>query len=136
MKQAKWRLYEVVIEWGPHSSTSELSARSSSHARYQAWQSFSDAWPCTFRQFMPLVKVRRIAASDCDGYDYVRRAYGVDPRIGQQIELVNEGDWSGKRGEIVHPGSRSTASIHVAFPGISHALSVHPNNYRVAGASQ
>ena len=133
-----WRLFEVSIKWGPHEATSVLSARSTGHARYQAYLSFSDAWPCSFRQFLPLVSLRRIQSVSDDGYGYVRRAYGVDPQIGQQIELRNEGDWSGKRGVIVHPGKSTTASVHVAFPEIGHSLRVHPNNYRpvAAGAGQ
>lgn len=131
---AVWRLYEVTIKRGPHEATSVLSGRSPGHARYEAYLSFSDAWPCSFRQFLSLVSVRRIQSAIDDGYGYVRRAYGVDPQIGQQIELRNEGAWNGKRGVIVHPGKSTTASIHVAFPDIGHSLLVHPNNYRPVAA--
>lgn len=126
-----WNLYEVTITWGPHTATSVLSASSRSRAIYQAFLDFSDAWPCSFRQFLDLVKARRVQTCADDGYGYVRRAYGVDPTIGATVELVNENDWTGKRGVIVHPGRSSTAHVHVAFPDINHPLSVHPNNVRI-----
>jgi len=131
-----WKLYEVTISWGPHTATEVRSAPTRGKAIYQAYLSFSDAWDCTFRQFLKLVRVRRVPSVADDGYGYVRRAYGFDPKIGATVELINEGDWTGKRGEIVHPGKSTTAHVHVAFPGIGHALICHPHNVRFVQEGQ
>ena len=126
-----WKLYEVTVAYDGYSATSTYSAASRSRAVYQAFLDYSDAWTITFRWFLGVARVRRVQIAADDGYSYVRRAYGVDPKIGATVELVNEGTWSGRRGEIVHPGSRSTAYVHVAFPGIKHALSCHPSSVRI-----
>lgn len=128
-----WKLYEVTVAIDGYSSTETHSARSRSAAIYQAYLGYSDAWGTTFRRFLDIARVRRVQTCADDGYGYVRRAYGVDPKIGDTVELLNEGDWSGRRGQIVHPGSRSTAHVHVAFEGIDYALRCHPNNIRILG---
>lgn len=131
MKGVAWKLYEVTVSWGPHTAVSMVSAASRSKAIYQSYLEFSDAWPCSFREFLGLVKARQTSGCHDDGYGYVRRAYGVDPRIGATVELVNEHDWTGKQGEVVHPGKSTTAYVHVAFPGVKHSLAVHPLNVRL-----
>lgn len=127
----KWNLYEVTVAAGDYVATSTLSAATRSRAVYQAFLDYSDVWTISFRDFLPLVRARRISACADDGYGYVRRAYGVNPRIGAVVEMVNEGDWSGRRGQIVHPGKSTTAYVHVAFAGIRHALACHPNSIRI-----
>lgn len=129
----RWHLYEVTVAYEGYSATATYSARSRSAAIYQAFLNYSDAWTITFRWFLDVARARRVETCADDGYGYVRRAYGVDPKIGDIIELLNEGDWSGRRGQIVHPGSRSTAHVHVAFEGIDYALRCHPNNIRIFG---
>ncbi|VTO10627.1 MULTISPECIES: hypothetical protein [Brevundimonas] len=126
-----WSLYEVTVTVGDYAATSTLSAASRSGAVYQAFLSYSDVWTISFRDFLTMVRARRVTSCADDGYGYVRRAYGVDPRIGAEVELVDEGDWTAKRGRIVHPGKSSTAYVHVAFAGIRHALSCHPNSVRM-----
>lgn len=128
-----WNLYEVTVSAGDYTATSTYSAATRSRAVYQAFLSCSDVWTISFRDFLSLVRARRVSTCADDGYGYIRRAYGVDPRIGAEVELVNEGDWTGRRGRIVHPGKSSTAHVHVAFAGVNHALICHPNSIRIIG---
>lgn len=130
----RWNLYEVTVTVGDYAATSTLSAATRSRAVYQAFLGYSDVWTISFRDFLSMVRARRITSCTDDGYGYVRRAYGVNPRIGAEVELVNEGDWTGKRGRIVHPGKASTAYVHVAFADIDHALICHPNSVRIIEA--
>jgi len=123
-----WNLYEVTVTAGDYVATSTLSAATRSRAVYQAFLDYSDVWTISFRDFLSMVRVRRVSSCAYDGYAYVRCAYGVDPRIGAEVELINEGDWTGKRGQVVHPGKSSTAYVYVAFAGIAHAVPCHPRS--------
>lgn len=125
MTEARYRLYEVTVDGFPGVSYSALSR---SKALYQCYLDFSEPWPCTFREFLAKAACRRVATTPSDdGYGYVRRNYGVDPKIGQRCRLKNEGPSSGLEGEIVYPG-RSTAHVHVVIDGRDFPVSVHPMN--------
>lgn len=128
-----WSLFEVTVTDGGYTSTSTYSAPTRARAVYQAFLSYSDVWTISFRAFLSMVRARRVSTCANDGYGYVRRAYGLDPQIGAEIELINEGDWFGRRGRIVHPGKSSTAYVHVAVAGINYALTCHPNSIRMIG---
>jgi hypothetical protein len=52
-------------------------------------------------------------------YDYIRRTYGVDPKVGQRITM------SGKPGVIVRPQG-DPQYLAVRFDGQKHASPVHP----------
>ncbi len=130
-----WNLYEVTVTAGDYVATSTLSAATRSRAVYQAFLDYSDVWTISFRDFLSMVRARRVSTCAYDGYAYVRRAYGVDPRIGAEVELFDEGDWTGKRGQIVHPGKSTTAYVHVVFHGIAHAMPCHPRSIRMIEAS-
>ncbi len=52
-------------------------------------------------------------------YDYIRRSYGVDPRVGQRITM------DGKPGVIVRPQG-DPQYLRVRFDGQKHASNVHP----------
>ncbi|MET4683722.1 hypothetical protein [Brevundimonas faecalis] len=133
---APWNLYEITVSDGGYSATSTLSAPTRAKAVYQTFQDYSEVWTISFRDFLRFVRARRVQSCANDGYDYVRRAYGVDPRIGAEVELVNEGDWTGKRGRVVHPGKLTTSHVHVVFAGIKHALIFHPSSIRLIPAGE
>lgn len=120
-----WRTFEIRVEgFDPF----VLTAPTRSKARYEAWQRFSEPYPdVTFGQFARKCRVVACAAPPNDGYDYVRRTYGVSPRLGQRARLINEGSSSGMEGQIVYPG-RSTASVHMVMDGRSFTTRVHPLN--------
>lgn len=52
-------------------------------------------------------------------YDYIRRTYGVDPKVGQAITM------DGKLGTIIRPQG-DPAYLRVRFEGQKHAVNVHP----------
>jgi hypothetical protein len=54
-------------------------------------------------------------------YDYIRRVYGVDPKIGQCITHY------GKMGVICRPGSNEHY-LNVRFDGQNHTSRVHPTD--------
>lgn len=87
----------------------------------------------TFGDFLRMATVRLAPAPAEDGYDYVRRNYGVDPRIGGRVRLVDEGSFSGRAGQIVYPG-RSTAYVHVVLDGQAFSSIVHPSNVELLTA--
>ena len=123
-----WRTYAVTVDGFEQPMT--VSARSAGAARYDAWLSVSESWcDLSFRDFLGMVKVRSCPtpSREYDGYGYVRRAYSVDPTIGQRVRLKNEGPSSGLEGVVVYPGP-STAHVHVVIDGRDHAVSVHPLN--------
>lgn len=74
-----WNLYEVTVTAGDYVATSTLSAATRSRAVYQAFLDYSDVWTVSFRDFLSMVRVRRVSSCAYDGYAYVRCAYGVEP---------------------------------------------------------
>lgn len=118
----RMRTYSVTVEGFPPVT---YSATSPAKARTAAWQNFNSAFDCKFKDFLRISKVRRCDVPMDDGYAYVRRNYGVDPKIGARVRLVNEGPASGQEGEVVYPG-QSTAHVHVLLDGREHVSIVHP----------
>lgn len=119
------RTYEVIIDGFPPVTFSALSP---AQARMEAWQCFTHAYECTFKDFLKISRVHRCSVPTDDGYSYVRRQYGVDPQIGARVRLINEGPSTGLEGEIVLPGASSSAHVHVVIDGRKHAVCVHPLN--------
>ncbi len=111
-----------------------VSARSRGQAIYQRLQAFRDAYQdCTWIEFKAMVTCRMAALPPAnDGYDYVRRNYGVNPRIGQRARLINEGADNGKEGVVAYPG-RSTAHVHIIFDDLEFALHAHPHSVKLLG---
>ena len=120
------KLYDVTI---PGYGTSALYGKSAGNAKANAWRCDSFGH-MNFMDFLKLgvsAKLRKEPPKP-DGYDYIRRAYGVDVRIGQKVSLRNESaSWNGKIGEVMYPG-RSTASVHVMMDGYDRPIIVHPSN--------
>lgn len=52
-------------------------------------------------------------------YDYIRRTYGVDPKVGQRITM------GGRPGVIVRPRG-DPQYLRVRFDGQTHVSNVHP----------
>lgn len=125
----RYRLFEVEVAGFPPATYSALSR---SKALYQCYLRFSEPWPCSFREFLAKTKCRATTMPADDGYGYVRRTYGVDPRIGQRCRLKNEGPSTGLEGEVVYPG-KSTAHVHVVIDGRDFAVNVHPMNIELLG---
>lgn len=120
------RLYSVELR-GLGACT-PVNARSPSAAKAEVWRSdvFCDM---TFVAFLTHYrpKVRLAAVPAPDGYDYVRRAYGLDVTVGQRV-LVNDGPGlKDAPGTVLYPG-RSTAHVIVALDGWKHPACVHPNS--------
>lgn len=127
-----WRTFEIsVAGFDPFT----LSAASRSKARYDAWQRFREPYPdVTFGEFVSRCRVRGCTVPQPDGYDYVRRNYGVDVRPGQRVRLKNEGPtFNGREGLVIYPG-RSTAMIHLVLDGASNSTIVHPLDVEPAHA--
>lgn len=121
------RLYEAELHLYGQVYSRPVSARSRAEARYRAFLDADLDMP--FRDYQRACRVRlyRGELAD-DGYGYVRRAYGVDPRIGQRITLTGEGkDWEGREGEIVYPYA-SRHYVHVIFDTLRHPVVVHPQS--------
>lgn len=118
----RMRTYSVTVEGFP---SVVYSARSPAKARSKAWQHYSSAFDCSFKNFLRISRVRSCGVPADDGYAYVRRTYGVDPKVGDRVRLVNEGQASGQEGEVVYPG-QSTAHVHVLLDGREHVSIVHP----------
>lgn len=109
-----------------HFPPSTYSAATRSKARYQAWLSFSDTHECTFRDFQRITEVWSCPVPAIDGYDYIRRAYGVDVTVGQRVQIRNEGPgYNGLEGEVIYPGP-STQYVQVCLDGRDYPVNVHP----------
>lgn len=121
------RTYEVTVTMGSGLHASVYSAKSAAAARAEAWRNFTSAFDCTFKDFLRISRVRGCDVPKDDGYGYVRRNYGVDPKVGQRVRLRHEGPSTGLEGEVLYPG-RSTAHVHVLLDGRDHRCIVHPDN--------
>jgi hypothetical protein len=122
-----WRCFEITV--AGHEPF-VMAGMTHGKVRAAAFDSYRECrYGAKFSDFMRLCKVRVCETPANDGYDYVRRNYGVDPKVGQRVELVNEGRTDSERvaGVVVYPGL-STASVHVVVDGRDFAVRVHPTN--------
>ena len=124
---AGWPLWNVTVAgYG----TEIITAPTRGKALSKAWcNDVFDRYP--FGDFLRICRVtkrREPVPREDDGYDYIRRAYGVDPTIGQRLRLRNEGpEWADREGTVLYPG-RSTAHVHVVMDGEGYRIIVHPDN--------
>lgn len=127
--EGPYRLYAVTLRTGPHPYDKILSARSRSQARYLAYLDIADLWSdLPFKKFLYLVDGVRLAliqvpAPLSDGYEYVRRHYGLNIRIGQRVRLKK----SGQQGVVTYPGSASSQYVYVGIDGYAAPVPVHPH---------
>lgn len=120
-----WKTFK--IELAGHEAY-VATAASRAKARVQAFHSYREQYQCEkFGSFMRRIRITICETPQNDGYDYVRRNYGVDPKVGQRVTLINEGGSSGQSGFVIYPGL-STASVHVVIDGRDFAVRVHPMN--------
>lgn len=124
------RTYRVEIAMHAGLAAHVYSAKSPSAARAAAWRDFTSAYNCTFKDFLRISRVKGCAVPKDDGYDYVRRNYDVNPKIGGRVRLANEGPSTGLEGEVVYPGI-STAHVHVRIDGRDHTSIVHPFSIQI-----
>lgn len=128
MSARAWRHFEIKVDG--FDDPAIFVAPTRAKARYAAFLRFSDPWPCTFAEFQRISRVRLCGAPPVDGYDYVRRNYGVDVRHGDRVTLTGEGrDLEGKAATVVYPGP-STAHVHLVIDGKNYVSTVHPMNVR------
>jgi hypothetical protein len=120
----RWRCYEVTVEGFP---SFVLPAPSRSKAMAESWRRYNDGPDISFRDFLKVARARLVPTPRDDGYEYVRRVYGVNPRIGQRVRLQHEGPSSGLEGVVVYPGP-STAYVKVVLDGRDFPVNVHPDN--------
>lgn len=120
------RLYAIEVD---RYGCGYVNARSRSGAVYSAF--LSDAFSSySFKEFLQHLKPKARLAAQApadDGYGYVRRAYGVDPKIGQRVRLRHEGRSSGREGVVLYPGA-STAHVLTLLDGDKEPVIVHPMN--------
>lgn len=129
MAKPRFRLFLIEVEgFEAHVTTAPTAGK----ARWDAFSRLREAYQdVTFREFLAKSRVTPHHVPADDGYDYVRRNYGVDVRVGQRVRLVNEGSSSGLEGEVLYPGP-STAHVRVALDGRDHASLVHPLSVEAA----
>lgn len=60
-------------------------------------------------------------------YDYVKRAYGVDPKVGQRVRM-NEGCEPRKEGVIAPESPSHGHYVQVRFDGQNFASNCHPTS--------
>lgn len=116
--------YAVKVEGFDEKTYSALSA---AQARAECWRDYTSAFDISFKDFLKISRVRKSSVPPRDGYDYVRRAYGIDPKIRQRVRLVDEGSYTGREGEVAFPGE-TTAHVHVLLDGEKNVSHVHPNS--------
>lgn len=119
------KTYEVTIDGFP---PVVFSATSPGKARADAWRSYTNAYECSFRDFLKISRIARCDVPADDGYGYVRRAYSVDPKVGQRVRLRNEGPNNGLEGVVGYPGT-ATAHVHILLDGYQRPVRVHPDNF-------
>lgn len=127
----RWRTFDVKVD----EFDCIVCARSRGRAISSLWQRYADVRPGeTFRQFRAraMVRPRREPIPD-DGYDYVRRNYGLKVTLGQRVRLVNEGPSSGLEGVVLYPGL-STAHVHVGLDTEDRIARVHPMSIEAVDA--
>lgn len=102
-------------------------------------RALADSWRCdafghiSFKDFLRMARAHvRPAPPADDGYEYVRRVYGVNPTIGQRCYLVDHEGKRGHSGVVLYPG-KSTAHIHVLIDGAA-ATWVHPEGIELIAA--
>ena len=119
--------YAVKVEGFDEKTYSAMSA---SKARAECWRDYTSAFDISFKEFLKISRVYKCGLPPTDGYDYIRRAYGVDPKVGQRVRLKDEGSYTGREGEVAYPGE-TTAHVHVLLDGEKHVSHVHPNSIEV-----
>jgi len=121
------RLFEVTVRSGSECYSRPVSARSAAAAKYRAYLDADLDVPFGEYQRRCSVRLHRGELAD-DGYDYVRRYYGKDVRIGMRIKVVDEGPGATDReGEVAYPHTHRHY-VHVALDGSMDTVMVHPGS--------
>jgi hypothetical protein len=126
-RPTSWGVFDVQVgAWPP----SIYTGRTAATARWAAFENYRSVYcETSFREFLHLgVRVTRRAAPPVpDGYDYIRRAYGIEVAIGNRVRLRDEGTLSGCTGRVIYPGP-NTAYVHVLLDGENRVSRVHPSS--------
>lgn len=125
-----WPIFDVTVAgWEP--KPYQAPSRGQALVRCMSdYSGYDDR--ITFKRFMGMarVRLRREPLAD-DGYGYIRRAYGVNPKVGQRCWLKNEGQANGLEGFVAYPNKNSTAHVRVILddPFVGERETwVHPMN--------
>lgn len=110
MTARTWRTYAVSLFNRPAVT---IAARSRSAARWEAISRAREVWDFDVRDALRSARVTPCGAPEVDGYDYVRRAYGVPVRLGAQVRDLTPGGRADV-GAVVYPNKTSTAYIYAA----------------------
>lgn len=113
MTLAPWPIFDVTVDGFPSFPITARSRGKALAAALSSYQNYDDRMG--MRGFMSIARVRRRREPlQVDGYDYVRRAYGLKLQIGQQGTLCREGPgFNGRRVTVLYPNRQSTAHVHV-----------------------
>lgn len=135
MSAAKaWPIFRVqVYGYELHAEHFTAATKSAANwAAFSAWREFRQGW--SFHDWLVEASISRLTPSEVerllrlgDGYQYVRSAYGVSPKIGGVYALRNEGPNSGREVVVDWPGLH-TSMIRCHYLGERRPMIVHPLN--------
>ncbi len=119
-----WPFWEVeVAGFPPH--TKQAPSRGAAFA--DAFRSYSECRNVSFREFLEIAKVRPGRAPADDGYDYIRKAYGIDPKVGQRLTLRGDAANPDRLGTVLHPNRGTTNYVHLVMDGDRFGVVAHPS---------
>lgn len=126
-----WPFWRIEVQGYP---PYVIQARSRGAAFSDAFRSYSECREVTFRDFLRIARVRPAAAPADDGYGYVRRAYGIDLKVGQRLTLRGDHVNPDKLGTVLHPNRGTTNYIHLVIDGHKFGVVAHPMEVILASA--
>ena len=122
------QLYEVTV---PGYGSAHFYAESPAAAKAAAYHNdaFSHLTFCDFLKLEPSARLSAVPTPD--GYDYVRRRYELDIRVGDRVRIKNEGPrWNGREGVVLYPGPH-TAHVRALMDEAGYPSWIHPRSIDV-----
>lgn len=118
-----WPFWQIEVQGHP---PYVIQARSRGAAFSDAFRSYSECRDVTFRGFLRIARVRPAAPPVDDGYGYVRRTYGINPKVGQRLTLRGDQVNPDKLGTVLHPNRGTTCYVHLVIDGHKFGVVAHP----------